>query len=581
LISIPSEIGMLSSLRTLDLSNNKIIELPVALCHLKSLRALIINDNLIKHLPNQWFDDNSNYRTSLSNEQGAEEVSNKIVPFETLFELSLANNQLEEIHPNFFLTFSSLRVLHIMNNKIMEIPKSIYYAREMVELHMAGNHINNFPEELTTLTKLKKLSLFRNNITKLPQQLSSLTELHTLLLGYNRDLWMFDCSLPDSLREVHLAQCGLTSIPSSVSKLPSLERLSLGFNKLTDFADDNPLVTLPSLKYVDIQHNRLQRIPATLLDRMKEEGFELYYYENPLKEKVIPPKSVRQEEMCSSVRGNGCSFGCSEMIGKRTAMEDFVTINSALNSDPEMDLVVLLDGHGGDEMAKMTAQLFPKVFEQMLQSSRKNKNDESRFKKLLQDIFIKLHQICRDELQKIESRTLDDLRSGATCLAGFFYDRHLYIANVGDCRAVLCRSGQALKLSKDHRPLMEEERKRIKKLGGYVAENGRVNSVLGVSRALGDYYLQPLISCEPDVFPPINLQPDKDEFIIFACDGVWDVLSDEQAVAIVRECLKESPEDAHLAASTLRDHAFLYESGDNITVVVAIVVPKRGVMELP
>jgi serine/threonine protein phosphatase PrpC len=55
-------------------------------------------------------------------------------------------------------------------------------------------------------------------------------------------------------------------------------------------------------------------------------------------------------------------------------------------------------------------------------------------------------------------------------------------------------------------------------------ENGRVNSILGVSRAIGDYYLQPPITSEPEIFNPVVLQPGKDEFVIMACDGLWDVI---------------------------------------------------------
>lgn len=61
----------------------------------------------------------------------------------------------------------------------------------------------------------------------------------------------------------------------------------------------------------------------------------------------------------------------------------------------------------------------------------------------------------------------------------------LYIANAGDSRCVLARSGQAIPLSFDHKPESDEERKRIEKAGSYITD-GRVDGNLNLSRALGD-----------------------------------------------------------------------------------------------
>jgi serine/threonine protein phosphatase PrpC len=61
----------------------------------------------------------------------------------------------------------------------------------------------------------------------------------------------------------------------------------------------------------------------------------------------------------------------------------------------------------------------------------------------------------------------------------------LVVANAGDSRAVLCRRGQAVEMSRDHKPMDEDERARIQKAGGFVQE-GRVNGSLALSRAIGD-----------------------------------------------------------------------------------------------
>jgi protein phosphatase PTC1 len=96
--------------------------------------------------------------------------------------------------------------------------------------------------------------------------------------------------------------------------------------------------------------------------------------------------------------------------------------------------------------------------------------------------------------------------------------RVLYTANVGDARIVLCRNGKALRLSYDHKGSDENEGKRIANAGGLILNN-RVNGVLAVTRALGDAYLKDLVTGHPYTTETV-IQPDIDEFLILACDGV-------------------------------------------------------------
>lgn len=175
---------------------------------------------------------------------------------------------------------------------------------------------------------------------------------------------------------------------------------------------------------------------------------------------------------------------------------------------------------------------------------------------------------------------MQDKRLGATCLVGLFLDNHIYIANLGDTRAVLSRGGVAVRLSFDHKPLLPEERERIRKLGGekqldscgitvsgFVMETGRVNGILAVARSLGDYYLAPLVATDPWIASYERTA--EDEFAVFACDGVWDMLSDQQVVGAVANALKQK-NDASYAASVIKELAYLCGSGDNISVVVVV-----------
>lgn len=139
--------------------------------------------------------------------------------------------------------------------------------------------------------------------------------------------------------------------------------------------------------------------------------------------------------------------------------------------------------------------------------------------------------------------------------------RVLYTANVGDARIVLCRNGKALRLSYDHKGSDENEGKRVANAGGLILNN-RVNGVLAVTRALGDAYMKDLVTGHPYTTETV-IQPDGDEFIILACDGLWDVCSDQEAVDLVRH-----QQDPVTAARQLVEYALARFSTDNLSCMI-------------
>ncbi|KAF2418465.1 PP2C-domain-containing protein [Tothia fuscella] len=139
--------------------------------------------------------------------------------------------------------------------------------------------------------------------------------------------------------------------------------------------------------------------------------------------------------------------------------------------------------------------------------------------------------------------------------------RVLYTANVGDARIVLCRNGRALRLSYDHKGSDEQEGRRVANAGGLILNN-RVNGVLAVTRALGDTYMKDLVTGHPYTTETV-IQPDTDEFLILACDGLWDVCSDQEAVDLIR-----NSQDPQVASKQLVDHALARFSTDNLSCMV-------------
>ncbi|XP_052208089.1 probable protein phosphatase 2C 47 [Diospyros lotus] len=168
--------------------------------------------------------------------------------------------------------------------------------------------------------------------------------------------------------------------------------------------------------------------------------------------------------------------------------------------------------------------------------------------------------------------------SGTTALTALLLGRHLMVANAGDCRAVLCQKGVALQMSQDHRPSYPPEYQRVEKVGGYI-EYGYLNGDLAVTRALGDWYMKsPLGSSSPLIAEPEVehiMLTEEDEFLIVACDGIWDAISNEEAVNLVRRALMrhDNPQEC---AKELVNEALRLNTTDNVTAIVLCFSPPRS-----
>ncbi|PWA70008.1 Protein phosphatase 2C [Artemisia annua] len=153
--------------------------------------------------------------------------------------------------------------------------------------------------------------------------------------------------------------------------------------------------------------------------------------------------------------------------------------------------------------------------------------------------------------------------AGSTASTAVMFGDRILVANVGDSRVVASKAGSALAsrvsqlyygdafdtlkstchdnwedkeaipLSIDHKPDRIDERERIEQAGGFIIWAGtwRVGGVLAVSRAFGDKLLKPYVSAEPEIQ---EVEIDGVEFLIIASDGLWNVLSNKDAVGIVQ-----------------------------------------------
>ncbi|KAF0928548.1 hypothetical protein E2562_005994 [Oryza meyeriana var. granulata] len=216
----------------------------------------------------------------------------------------------------------------------------------------------------------------------------------------------------------------------------------------------------------------------------------------------------------------------------------------------------VFDGHGGTDAACF-------VRKNILRFIIEDGHFPGSIEKAIRSAFVKADHAIAD------SHSLDR-NSGTTALTALIFGRTLLVANAGDCRAVLGKRGRAVELSRDHKPSCRSEKIRIENLGGTVFD-GYLNGQLSVARAIGDWHMKgskgsisPL-TAEPE-FQEVRLT-EEDEFLIIGCDGLWDVMTSQCAVTMVRKELM-AHNDPEKCSQELVQEALQRNSCDNLTVVV-------------
>lgn len=149
--------------------------------------------------------------------------------------------------------------------------------------------------------------------------------------------------------------------------------------------------------------------------------------------------------------------------------------------------------------------------------------------------------------------------SGCTATTAIIADNKIIVANAGDSRTVLGIKGTAKPMSFDHKPQNEGERSRIVAAGGFV-ESDRVNGNLALSRALGDFDFKKSVNKPPEeqivtALPDITvheLSPD-DEFLVLACDGIWDCMESQEVVEFVRRGIAARQELSYICENIMNN----------------------------
>ncbi|XP_073266813.1 probable protein phosphatase 2C 13 isoform X1 [Populus alba] len=233
----------------------------------------------------------------------------------------------------------------------------------------------------------------------------------------------------------------------------------------------------------------------------------------------------------------------------------------------------VFDGHGGRDAAAYVKRNAVRLFFEDVRLPQTSVVDDVFLGALLnshREAFLQADSALAD-------KSIASSSCGTTALTALVLGRHLVVANAGDCRAVLCRKGVAVDVSQDHKPSSLPERRRVEELGGRVEGEYLVDvsqdhkPSLSVTRALGDWDFKlragstsPL-TAEPEVQQ--FMLTEADEFLIIGCDGIWDVMSSQHAVSLVRRGLRLHDDPEHSARELVMEASRLH-SADNLTAVV-------------
>ncbi|KAG4443455.1 hypothetical protein IFR05_001025 [Cadophora sp. M221] len=273
-------------------------------------------------------------------------------------------------------------------------------------------------------------------------------------------------------------------------------------------------------------------------------------------------------------------FGVSSMQGWRISMEDahaaVLDLQSVAedgkeskpaNIDSRLSFFGVYDGHGGDKVALFAGENIHPIIAK-------------------QEAFKKgdLEQALKDGFLATDRAILNDPRyeeevSGCTASVAIVSSKKIFVGNAGDSRSVLGVKGRAKPLSFDHKPQNEGEKARITAAGGFV-DFGRVNGNLALSRAIGDFEFKKSAELAPEqqivtAYPDVTVHDisDDDEFLVVACDGIWDCQSSQAVVEFVRRGIAAKQELSKICENMMDNClASNSETGgvgcDNMTIII-------------
>lgn len=277
-------------------------------------------------------------------------------------------------------------------------------------------------------------------------------------------------------------------------------------------------------------------------------------WDNRIEEPVLLPSSIKYGKPIPQVSLS--RVGSTSVLGLRKQNEDRLRVARIHDN---LLYFAVFDGHGGPHAADYCYTFMEKFIRDALE-------EEDDLEKVLKKAFLDADKALFKHLSYFNNPSF--LTAGTTATVALLRDGvELVVGSAGDSRALLCRKGQAVKLTKDHTPDREDERQRIRKFGGFVTWNSvgqaNVNGRLAMTRSIGDFHLKTSgVIADPDT-QRLNIHHADDAFLALTTDGINFLLSDQEICDVITQC-----HDPTEGAEVIAEQALQYGSEDNATIIV-------------
>jgi len=292
------------------------------------------------------------------------------------------------------------------------------------------------------------------------------------------------------------------------------------------------------------------------------------YLPQPITEKhtVVGKGKIGQKE---------CRWALSSMQGWRVTQEDAHAHTLPIKSNPNIGFFGVFDGHGGDFTSNYVAEHVlqhieqSEAYTQYLKS--KDKNPDS-LATALANALIEGYIDTDESMKDLDMVRSGQDFSGSTGVSCLITEHHFIFANTGDSRGVLMSGGKVKFSTIDQKPTDAKEVARVEAAGGTVTD-GRVNGDLASARSFGDFRYKMDDSLPPakqqiTVLPETTIirRSNEDQYLVLACDGIWDVMSNFECSQFIMACMRLGCGIGTACEKVLQE-CLMKSSGDNMSVL--------------
>lgn len=574
---------------SLNASFNKLTDLPPSMKSCHKIMELNCTHNLFNHIPSAVFSF-SNLKTLIFSGNTLTTVPESLSALYYLTNFDLSNNNITTF-PTFIQNMHDLRTISFSHNRISSVT-NVTFPSKVQSIDLSFNIIENL--SINPLTSLANLAIQYNRLKKVPN-LSDFPNLQFFSIAYNEieensSIELFDtCSAEIEVfgndDHISIQNCGkahLASIcPSNhfgigiASSLGTRQTMEDAFT-ITSSGKSDFLAIFDG----HAGHNASRHLSDFIGDHI----FQNMDAENSKSAERIPSSLV------STLVESNKYIKSLNIIDGSTAAGIFVTMLPSSALAKEAQQAETDENNKSNQTENTNTNENIESTENTNSNETQNKNNNSSEIQNANDNSNETEAMTKGENanstetenhSKTDNCNYSESGDASECSYSGEFDTEpannlvnmMYVFGIGDSRVlhVSKKIEDDAQLTEDQKPTNIDEYKRLKRAGFFISPEGRINRKLAVSRTMGDFWChEEGLFVEPEICQ-IAINREKDVGVVIACDGLWDVVTNETAADVLR--MSETASDAAIA---LKNLAIASGSQDNVSVIAILWNPKEG-----